>query len=40
MPPTLIASPSIVEAAGTKPKRIEEYVGRVNSATAAVSVAR
>ncbi len=40
MPPTLIASPSLVEAVGTPPKRIEEYVGRVNSGTAAVSVAR
>ena len=27
-------------ADGTKPKRIEEYIGRVNSGTAAVSVAR
>ena len=35
-----IQGPSIIEAAGTKPKRIEEYVGRVNSGTAAVSVAR
>jgi mannose-6-phosphate isomerase-like protein (cupin superfamily) len=38
--PRLIESPSIVQAAGTKPKRIEEYVGRVNSGTSAVSVAR
>jgi mannose-6-phosphate isomerase-like protein (cupin superfamily) len=38
--PTKINSPSIVEAAGTKPKRIEEYVGQVNSNTGAVSVAR
>src|SRR6185295_6469166 len=35
-----IASPSIVAAAGNKPKVIEEYVGRVNSGTGAVSVAR
>ena len=35
-----INRPSIVEAAGTLPKRIEEYVGRVNSATDAISVAR
>ena len=38
--PTLITAPTIVEAAGNKPKRIEEYVGRVNSQTAQVSVAR
>jgi hypothetical protein len=29
--PRLITAPSIVQAAGTPPKRIEEYVGRVNS---------
>ena len=38
--PTLIESPSIIQAAGTKPKRIEEYAGRVNSGHATVSVAR
>src|SRR5262245_66307856 len=38
--PTLIPQPTRVEAAGNKPKRIEEYIGRVNSATEAVSVAR
>jgi mannose-6-phosphate isomerase-like protein (cupin superfamily) len=38
--PRLIQAPSIVQAAGTKPKRIEEYVGRVNSGHSAVSVAR
>ncbi|MEO8520448.1 MAG: AraC family ligand binding domain-containing protein [Acidobacteriota bacterium] len=38
--PRLIAAPSIVTAAGNKPKRIEEYAGRVNSGHAAVSVAR
>jgi quercetin dioxygenase-like cupin family protein len=37
--PTKIDAPTIVEAAGTKPKEIREYIGRVNSATAAVSVA-
>ena len=35
-----IERPSIVAAAGNKPKIIEEYVGRVNSATSDVSVAR
>src|SRR5690349_3154103 len=38
--PTLIEKPSIIQAAGSKPKRIEEYVGRVNSGHATVSVAR
>ena len=38
--PRLIAQPSIVEAAGLPPKRIEEYAGRVNSGHASVSVAR
>ena len=38
--PTLIANPSIIQAAGTKPKRIEEYAGRVNSGHSTVSVAR
>jgi ethanolamine utilization protein EutQ (cupin superfamily) len=37
--PTLIDSPSIIEAAGTKPKRIAEYVGRVNTSEARVSIA-
>jgi len=38
--PTLIAAPTVIEAAGNKPKRIEEFAGRVNSGHAAVSVAR
>jgi mannose-6-phosphate isomerase-like protein (cupin superfamily) len=38
--PTHIKQPTIVEAAGNKPKRIEEFVGRVNSNTSGVSVAR
>jgi len=38
--PTLIEAPAIIEAAGTKPKRIEEYVGRVRSQHKNVSVAR
>jgi len=38
--PRLIAQPTIVAAAGTKPKRIEEFAGRVNSGHAGVSVAR
>jgi mannose-6-phosphate isomerase-like protein (cupin superfamily) len=38
--PTLLTAPTIVQAAGNKPKIIEEYAGRVNSGHAAVSVAR
>ncbi len=37
---TLIEKPSVVEAVGTKPKLIQEFVGRVNSGTSTVSVAR
>ena len=39
MPLTLIAQPTRVAAAGTKPKLIDEYIGRVNSQHDAVSVA-
>src|SRR3954462_8470818 len=38
--PKLIAAPTVIAAAGTKPKRIEEFAGRVNSGHAQVSVAR
>jgi len=38
--PTLVEAPTVIEAAGNKPKIIEEYVGRVNSRTDGVSVAR
>ena len=38
--PTLIPSPSIVKAAGNKPKIIEEFIGRVNTSTNDVSIAR
>ena len=37
---TLIENPTVVPAAGSKPKIIREYVGRVNSRTEAASVAR
>ena len=37
---TFIQNPTVIEAAGQPPKRIEEFVGRVNSGTAAVSIAR
>ena len=39
-PPTVIDRPTIIQAAGNKPKKIEEYAGRVNSGHQAVSVAR
>jgi mannose-6-phosphate isomerase-like protein (cupin superfamily) len=35
-----IEAPSVVEAAGNKPKIIEEYVGRVKTGDADVSIAR
>ncbi|OGR44816.1 MAG: cupin [Elusimicrobia bacterium GWA2_61_42] len=35
-----IEKPIIVQAAGNKPKIIEEYIGRVNSKTTTISVAR
>ena len=38
--PKLIAAPAVVAAAGTKPKKIEEFAGRVNSGHAQVSVAK
>ena len=38
--PRLIDSPAVVEAAGNKPKRIEEFVGRVRTGHETVSVAR
>lgn len=38
--PTLIKSPTTIQAAGSRPKLIEEFVGRVNRATEGVSIAR
>lgn len=38
--PRKIDAPTVVPAVGTKPKRIEEYVGRVNTGNSDVSVAR
>ena len=35
-----IEKPTIIQSAGNKPKRIEEFVGRVNTGTAGASVAR
>jgi mannose-6-phosphate isomerase-like protein (cupin superfamily) len=37
--PKLIASPNRIEAAGNKPKIIDEYVGRVATRSASASVA-
>jgi mannose-6-phosphate isomerase-like protein (cupin superfamily) len=37
--PDLIKNPSRIEAAGTKPKLIDEYVGRVNNGEQRLSVA-
>lgn len=38
--PTVYSAPSIIKPAGNKPKIIEEYLGRVNSGTEAVSIAK
>ena len=38
--PRLIEQPTVIRAAGNKPKRIEEFAGRVNSAQDDVSIAR
>jgi len=38
--PQIIEAPSIIKAAGNKPKIIEEYFGRVNSKTENISIAR
>ena len=37
--PTLVAQPTRIRAAGTKPKLIDEFIGRVNTKTSGVSVA-
>ena len=37
---TLISEPTTIQAAGQPPKLIEEFIGQVNSKTAAVSIAR
>jgi mannose-6-phosphate isomerase-like protein (cupin superfamily) len=36
----LIAKPSVIPAAGQPPKIIEEFIGRVNSSTDAISIAK
>jgi mannose-6-phosphate isomerase-like protein (cupin superfamily) len=37
--PTLISQPTRIQAAGNKPKIIDEYIGRVNTKTSSASVA-
>jgi mannose-6-phosphate isomerase-like protein (cupin superfamily) len=37
--PTLIPQPTRIQSAGSKPKLIDEYIGRVNSKTSSASVA-
>jgi ethanolamine utilization protein EutQ len=37
--PTLITQPTRIRSAGNKPKMIDEYIGRVNSDTSALSIA-
>jgi len=38
--PVKINKPTVIEAAGNKPKQIEEFIGRVNSQTSELSIAR
>ncbi len=38
--PRLIAAPMVIEAAGTRPKLIEEFVGGPSTGSRTVSVAR
>jgi len=38
--PTVIPQPTLIQAAGNKPKLIEEFIGRLNSKTEPVSIAR
>lgn len=38
--PIKISNPTVIKAAGNKPKLIEEYFGRVNSKTNEISIAR
>jgi len=38
--PELIDHPTVIQGAGNKPKRIEEYIGRVNSGETGVSIAK
>ena len=35
-----VEKPTVIESAGNKPKTIQEFIGRVNTGTSAVSVAK
>lgn len=36
----IVQKPTVIKAAGSPPKQIEEFIGRVNSQTSEVSIAR
>jgi hypothetical protein len=36
----LLAAPTVIPAAGQPPKIIEEFIGRVNSGTSGISIAK
>jgi len=38
--PRLIETPTVIKAAGNKPKKIEEFVGKVNTGSSEISVAK
>jgi mannose-6-phosphate isomerase-like protein (cupin superfamily) len=38
--PKKISAPAVIQSAGNKPKKIEEFIGRVNNRTEGVSIAR
>jgi mannose-6-phosphate isomerase-like protein (cupin superfamily) len=38
--PILVEKPTLIRAAGNMPKTIEEFIGRINTKTAGVSIAR
>src|SRR4030095_1052367 len=40
MPPVLVEAPTVIPAAGNKPKRIEEFVGRARTGHSTASIAR
>ena len=38
--PKLIKTPTVIKAAGNKPKKIEEFIGKVNTDTSEISLAK
>ena len=38
--PTLIETPTVIKAAGNKSKKIEEFIGKINTGTSEISVAK